>query len=179
MTDKNQNYAERDSLDEEESAEIIYNEIVRLYNLGMESHDNLKDKSNSIIMATGTIITLVTLATIQLINLNLLSKITYGISFVFIPYFLLILSLIFAVKSYRVRELKTIDAQKFLKKYYREPKIALLDQLASNIANDTYKNNEKAEERKKFVNYAMTSLEMGIIIFALIFVIFLILILLI
>jgi hypothetical protein len=174
MTDRNQDYEERDSLEAEKSAEIIYNEIVRLYELGMESHDNLKDKSNSIIMATGTIITLVTLATIQLLNLNLLSKITYGISFVFIPYFLLIFSLIFAVKSYRVRELDTVSAQEFLENYYREPKITLLDQLASNIADDTYENNKKAEERKKFVDYAMTSLEMGIIIFALIFVIFII-----
>lgn len=102
-----------DSSEKEKSAEIIYTEIVRLYNLEMESHDTLKDKSNSVIMATGTIITLVTLATIQLLNLNLLIKINYGISLVFIPYFFLILSLIFAVRSYRVIDLDTIDAKNF------------------------------------------------------------------
>lgn len=174
MTDKNEDYTEMDSSEKEKSAEIIYTEIVRLYNLEMESHDTLKDKSNSVIMATGTIITLVTLATIQLLNLNLLIKINYGISLVFIPYFFLILSLIFAVRSYRVIDLDTIDAKKFLKKYYQKPKITLLDRLASNIADDTNKNKKKSKERKKFVNYAMKSLVIGIITFAVIFVIFLI-----
>ena len=77
---------------DEKSAETIYNEIVRQYNLEMDSHDTLKDKANSIIAINGTIITLVTLAAIQILGLNVLYWIKYSIILFSIPYFFFIRS---------------------------------------------------------------------------------------
>lgn len=150
----------------EKSAETIFREIVRQYNLQMDSHDTLKDKANSIIIATGTIITLVTLATIQILNLTIPNDIKFLIGLILIPYFFLILSEIYAIKSYLLVDLDTIDAESFFNKYYRNTKVDVLDQLSSNIAEDVTANMEKSDERKKYVNAAMKSLERGIITFA-------------
>jgi len=160
------------ALEIEKSAEALFKEITRQYTLEMEAHDTLKDKANGIIIAGGTIITLVTLATIQLLNLGvinlnlgLITKINPIILFVVIPYFFLVLSELLAIKSYIIIDLKTINTQELLKKYYRYPKVVIIEQLSSNIAKYTVKNKEKSEDRAKFVNWAMVSLITGIITF--------------
>ena len=150
----------------EKSSETIFNEVVRQYNLQMDSHDTLKDKANSIIIATGTIITLVTLATIQILNLEIPPDVKFLIGLIIIPYFFLILSEIYAIKSYLLVELDTINAEPFFNKYYRNKKVDILDQLSSNIAADVTSNMEKSDLRKKYVNAAMKSLERGILSFA-------------
>lgn len=155
-----------DLVEIEKSAETIFKEIVRQYNLQMDAHDTLKDKANSIIVASGTIITLVTLATIQILNLGTSNEIKVLIGLIIIPYFFLILSEIHAIKSYLLVDLATVDAESFLNQYYRNSKIDVLDQLSSNVANDVTLNMKKSDERRKHVNYAMKSLERGIISFA-------------
>lgn len=150
----------------EKSAEIIFEEIVRQYNLQMDAHDTLKDKANSIIVASGTIITLVTLATIQILNMGISNEIKILIGVIIIPYFFLILSEIHAIKSYLLIDLTTIDAEAFFEKYYRNTKINVLEQLSSNVASAVTANKKKSDERRNHVNYAMKSLERGIISFA-------------
>lgn len=148
----------------EKSAEIIFREVVRQYNLQMDSHDTLKDKANSIITASGTIITVITLFTIQVLNLDILHIKKIVIIFI-VPYYFLIQATLYALKSYFLIELETIDAESFFNKYYKRPKIEILEQLSSNIAASVTANKIKADERKKYVNIAMESLGRGIITF--------------
>lgn len=158
--------SEADPNEIEKSAETIFKEVVRQYDLQMDSHDTLKDKANSIIIATGTIITLVTLATIQILNLEIPGDANFLIGLIIIPYFFLIFAAINAIRSYLLVELTAIDAEVLIKEYHRAKKVDLLDQLSANIAPAVNYNKQKAHERKEFINNAMKDLERGIISFA-------------
>jgi len=148
---------------DEKSAETIYNEIVRQYNLEMDAHDTLKDKANSIIAINGTIITLVTLAAIQILGLDVLYWIKYSIILFSIPYFFFIRSFLSAIDSYLLVDLETINASGLLENYYRRPKLEILDQLSSNLAENTDKNKLNSRERKKYMDKSMLSLRIGVI----------------
>jgi len=167
ILDDSDNSAEN-KLEIEKSAETIFKEIIRQYNLEMDAHDTLKDKANGIMVGNGTIITLVTLATIQLLNTGFVDKIHSLILLVFIPYTFLIFSMIFAIKSYLIVGLTTINATELLNKYYRNRKVKILDQLSSNVALYVDQNKEKSKERRKFVNLAMVFLLVGLFSFAVI-----------
>jgi len=136
---------------DEKSAKTIYNEIVRQYNLEMDSHDTLKDKANSVISINGTIITLITLAAIQILNLEIVYWMKYSILLFFVPYFFFINSFLSAINSYRLVGLDTINANELLKNYYRKPKIEILDQLSANLADNTEKNKKKLSKKKKIL----------------------------
>ncbi len=144
----------------------------------MDAHDTLKDKANGIILGNGTIITLVTLATIQLLNTGFVDKIHSLILLVFIPYAFLIFSMILAIKSYLSVGLTTVSATKLLNEYYRNRKVKILNQLSSNVAWYVDQNKEKSKERSKSVNRAMVSLFIGLLSFAVIFFIMFIFVLL-
>ncbi len=148
---------------DEKSAEILYNEIVRQYNLEMDAHDTLKDKANSIIAINGTIITLVTLAAIQILGLNVVYWIKYSIVLFSIPYLFFICSFLSAIDSYLLVDLETIHANKLLKNYYRASKLKILDQLSSNLAESTDKNKLNSQKRRNYMNKSMVSLKRGII----------------
>lgn len=148
---------------DEKSAKTIYNEIVRQYNLEMDSHDTLKDKANSVISINGTIITLITLAAIQILNLEIVYWMKYSILLFFVPYFFFINSFLSAINSYRLVGLDTINANELLKNYYRKPKIEILDQLSANLADNTEKNKKNSQKRRKYLDKSMISLKKGII----------------
>lgn len=168
--------AEADILDIEKSAEILYNGITRQYKLEMESFDTLKDKANGIIVSCGTLITLITLATIQLLNSNVIKTffmMNIFIFFLLVPYICFIVSIVLAVKSYFIVELKTVNAQELLKEYYRNHKVKILEQLSSNIASYVEKNKTESKKRRQFINFAMLFLMIGVVSFAIIlFIIF-------
>lgn len=156
--------------EDEKSIKVMYNELVRLYNLEMDSHDTLKDKTNSIIVFNGAIITLVTLSFVQLI-VNKINT-NFNLYLLVIPYICLFISLFFAIWAYKVKELAVVDAKNLFVEFYCTTDIKLLDQLCANIADDVNDNKEISEERSKLVNYALFTLSIGLLFFVVMFLVF-------
>lgn len=149
---------DRSLAENEESVDVIYQELIRQYALLMDAHDNLKDKANGLMISNATTINLVTIVTLQL-----LTSVKYKISLllVLVPYIFFIFSLYLSVESYLVQDLKTIKAEKLRKDYYNEPKTTILEQLSSNIAMDI-KNNRKRlqhDQKKSTDQYIYSKLE--------------------
>ncbi len=148
---------------------VLYEELVRLYDLEMNAHNSLRDKANVIIAFGGTLITVITVAIVQI-------KFAYHIGInpiiLSIPYIPLIVSLILVLRSYFVVSLYTINSTALLNEFFGEDRNTLLAQLASNIADDTEKNKEISFKRKKLINYSLISLVISLIAVALLIVYF-------
>lgn len=106
MSERSDLYADNDS-DIEKSAEVIYNELVRLHNLEMDAQDTLKDRASGIMVLNGTMITLVTLAMLQLFTLVVNVRIV--LLFSMIPYTFFFLSLSLAITSFLPRDFISIS----------------------------------------------------------------------
>ena len=166
--ESNNHEEELNTCKDSESIEVMYNEIVRLYELEMDSFTSLKDKTYGIIIFNGTIITLITLALVELIGVQVTYKISFNLDILLFPYIFLILSLLLAIHSYRIADLAAIGPQAFHNEFYCEPKYKLLDQLASNIADDTEKNKDISKKRSCSIKYALYLLAAGVIAFSVI-----------
>lgn len=152
---------------DEKSIKAMYNELVRLYDLEMGAHDAIKDKTNGIIAFNGAIISLVTLAFIQLIGKH--PDISFNLYLFIIPFVCLFVSLLLAILSYRVMELVVIDAKALLYEYYCKPEMEILAQLCANIADDISENKAISEERAKLFGYSFIALFIGLLAFVVIF----------
>lgn len=157
----------KQSNDKDDSSEIIFNEMIRLYNLESQSHDALNNKAYGLIVSNGTIITLITLVTVQIIDRVMIQN--CGIFLVLIPYLFLIYSMLISIKSYKVDNLSTLDAEKLLYSYYGKPASDLIDQLSSNIADDIKSNQRKSEKKSDRINCSMNLLMIGTITFVIVF----------
>lgn len=148
----------------------MYNEMIRLYDLEMDSHNTLKDKANGIIVFNGTIITLVTLSFVQLI-VNKINT-SFNLYLLIIPYICLFISLFLAIRAYKVEKLSNVDSKALLNEYYLEPEIEILNQICANMADDNNKNQKISSKRSKLVNHALYALFMGLLLFVVMFLAF-------
>ncbi|AIS31670.1 hypothetical protein BRM9_0853 [Methanobacterium formicicum] len=142
---------DKNVLEIEKSAEILYNEIKRQDKLVMSSFDSLNNKANGIIVSCGTLITLITLAIIQLLNSKVMDTFFLMhtlVFFLFLPYVFLIISIVLSIKSYYIKDLKTFNAEKLLEEYYRNHKVKIMDILSSNLASYIEKNKEESKKQK-------------------------------
>lgn len=154
---------------DEEPIGILYEELVRLYNLEMEAHDTLRDKANVIIAFAGTLITIITISIIQV---KFAYKIEINPVILALPYIPLTLSLLFVFRSYSIVHLYTINSQELLKNYFGEDRNTILAQLASNIASDTEENKKISFRRKKLINISLICLFIGFIFVAILIIFF-------
>jgi nucleosome binding factor SPN SPT16 subunit len=128
----------------------------------MDSYTALKDKTYGIIIFNGTIITLVTLALVQLIGVQITYKIGFKLDMLLIPYVFLISSLLLAIYAYRVASLSSVNSQNLLNEFYCEPKNEILAQLSSRIAKDTEDNKEISKKRTCLITVALIMLGIGV-----------------
>lgn len=149
--------------DIEKSAEVIYNELVRLYDLEMDAQDTLKDKANGLMVLNGTIITLVTLVMIQLVTLVVTDKMV--LLFAVIPYLLFLLSLWFGINSFLSRNLYSVSAGNLHIDYYHKYKDVILEQLSSNLAEFIDANKTITNDRSHNVNLSINFFRLGVISF--------------
>jgi hypothetical protein len=154
---------------DEKSIKAMYNELVRLYDLEMDAHDTIKDKTNGIIAFNGAIISLVTLAFIQLIGKH--PDINFYLYLFIIPFVCLFVSLLLAILSYRVVELVVIDAKALLNEYYCKPEMEILSQLCANIADDIDENKVISGKRAMLFDYSFIALFIGLLAFVVIFLV--------
>lgn len=153
--------SDEDITELEDSTETLYNEIVRLYNLEMDAHDSLRDKANVIIAFSGTLITLITLALVQIKFTNKINIPSWSLVISYVP---LGISLFLIIKSYYIVDLYTINAQQLLERYFGQEKSQVLAQLASNIASDLEENKKISIKRAELINISLIFLIIGIIL---------------
>lgn len=163
LGDNNQNQidiSDPEHIPDSESLQIIYNEILRLYNLEIDSNNILGNKAQSIILSGGSTIISFTLIIAQLIG-------KYHIIFMAIllpSYYPLVRSLIKAIETYKVELFSSVDANLFLNKYYGESKETILGQLSSNLAYSTDQNKAISRKRTENLDSATNYLILGIIL---------------
>lgn len=165
MSDHEDGYVETDA-DIEKSAEVIYNELVRQYDLEIDAQDTLKDKANGIMVLNGTIITLITLVMIQLVTLIVKDKIVLVLTI--FPYAFFIYSLYIGIKSFETREMSTVSAKNLHEDYYRKSKTLILEQLSSNLAKFIDDNKRISIDRADKVDSSIHFFKYGMISFVII-----------
>jgi len=142
---------------------LFYKEALRQYDLEMDSYNTLTDKANSILVSIGTILTLLTIAVIQIVTSKVSPNPLLLMVLLIIPYTFLITSLLLSIESYSVSELATINPKKLIEKYYSKSENEILMQLISNISNDLVENKKITEDRSTLINQSLKSLKKGII----------------
>ena len=162
MSERSDLYVDNDS-DIEKSAEVIYNELIRLHNLEMDAQDTLKDRANGIMVLNGTMITLVTLVMLQLFTLVVNVRIV--LLFSMIPYTFFFISLFLAITSFLPRDFISISPSNLHINYYRKRKDVILEQLSSNFAEFIDMNKKITEERSKILRWSIYSFMLGTPIF--------------
>lgn len=153
----------------EKSAEVIYSELVRQYDLEMDVQDTLKDKANGLMVLNGTTISLITLVLIQLVNSVVKHRIV--LLFIIIPYIFFIYSLYAGIKSYETRKLSTVSAKRLHELYYRKSKATILEQLSSNIAAFIDDNSLISLYQARNVDRSISSFKYGMVSFVIILII--------
>lgn len=144
-------------------AKLFHREALRQYELEMDSYRTLTSKANSLLASVGTILTLLTIAVIQIVTTKPFSNFLILIPDLVIPYSFLIMSLLRSIESYSVSKLSTINPQKLVENYYERSEQQILMQLTSNVSNDLNENKKITEERTKLINSSLKSLKMGIL----------------
>lgn len=145
-----------------EAIEAIYSEIIRQYDLEMNSLDGLNNKSIGIIAFDGTLLSLFSLSVVQIIkfpNENL----TFFLVAISISYFIILLSIAFAAYSFRVVSVNTVNAKNLHIDYYLHNKCDVLNQLCSNIADNLEKNKIISTKKKVFINHALLFAVLGVL----------------
>ena len=140
-------------------AKLFYSESLRQYNLEMDSYRILKDKSNSLLASVGTIITLLTIAVIQITTTNSSPAFLILIFLLIIPYIYFISSLLRSIESYSVSELNTINPEALIENYYEKDESEILLQLISNISNDLVENKKITKNRTELINHSLKLLK--------------------
>lgn len=149
----------------DDSAKIIYKETLRLYDLEMESYGILTNKTNGIIVFNAAIIAFITSAFIQLIILVIKNEMSFSLILLVFPYVFLIISLSYAIRSYKTTNLPTFKPKEFYNFCYDEKKIVILSKISQTLVNDTLKVKDIVEERGKLIDKSLYYLIIGILAF--------------
>ncbi|MCZ3366668.1 MULTISPECIES: hypothetical protein [Methanobacterium] len=152
-----------DNKPNEATIEVIYNESVRQYNLILNSHNGLNNKAIGIIAFNGTLLSLFSLSVVQFINSQHLNDLQIFLSCITISYLFIIFSIICSIYAYHVIKFGSIDVKTLHTEYYIESRQTVLDQLCSNISNDSEKIRKLLDRRGKFINYSLFFSMIGVI----------------
>ncbi len=168
------NKEDKKSKDDLNKTKLFHREALRQYDLEMDSYRTLTGKANSLLASVGTILTVLTIAVIQIIVTKEYSNFLSLIGALVIPYIFLILSLLLSIESYRVSELATINPQNLVEQYYEKSEQDILMQLISNISNDLEENKEITEKRTALINNSLLFLKIGMLSLVVVVAIYLI-----
>lgn len=146
-----------------ETINIIYNEISRQYDLVLAALDGLSNKAIGIIAFNGTLLSLSSLSVVQLVKNSLLIQELFIVGIV-ISYALILISTLFSIIAYTVINVNSIHPKKLHSNYYLSEKLKVVDQLCSNIADDTEKNREKLNQKGKYINLSLIFAFLGMLL---------------
>lgn len=159
---------ELEDIEYDESVEIIYKQTLRLYESEMESYNVLTNKTNGIIIFNVAIIAFITSAFTQLTILVIKNEMSFSLILLVVPYIFLIISLNYAIRSYKPTELPAFDPIKFYKFCYDKQKSSILNRISKRLVKDTLKVKEKVRERGNLIDKSLYYLIAGILTFILI-----------
>lgn len=151
------------SCEDIKSVQVMYNEVLRLYNFEMNSYNTLVNKGSGLIFINGTVITLVTLSLIDLIHyqLNPFPSLYFSIC-VSVIYILLFFSLLSAAISFRTSQIPLIIAENFYQNHYCEDHIKILDRASSIISEDTSTINKINFDKGKKIKWSIGFLSVSV-----------------
>lgn len=162
MTNKSKSSCGDANCNDNNSVSVMYHELIRLYNLEMDSYGVLVSKCNGLILINGTVITLLTLSLIQLIQLKLNPNSLLFSVFVTVTYVLLVFSLFNAAIAYLTTSLRVIDAEKFYEKYHCKDSSKILDVASCLLAKHTTKIKETNVIKSKKIKYSISFLSIAV-----------------
>lgn len=165
------NEKSKENIQNKKTLKILYSEILRAYDLNEKSKEHVQNKANGIIIFNSAVITLIILASVQILNIPHFKNIQFLILIIIIPLILLIFSLKKAINSYTPKNYPGIDIDEIYEDFKNEDEIILLEKLSGKKIEYLDEHDKTSNENADFLEISMKYLMLGMISLVICFII--------